>query len=140
MSTTDSAEKETIIVAEDSTPNRKILTHLLEKLGYNVVSCENGALAWAALKSKEHTNIVAVISDIMMPEMDGISLLKNVRADEEFNALPFVLVTAVSDKDYIIQAKSNNVQGYILKPVTFQRVTSKLKELFPHKIFPNLAA
>ena len=53
--------------------------------------------------------------------------------------MPFVLVTAVSDRDYIIEAKSLDVNGYILKPVTFQRVTNKLKEIFPEKKFPKAA-
>jgi two-component system, chemotaxis family, chemotaxis protein CheY len=76
----------------------------------------------------------------MMPELDGMSLLKKVREDGKFKALPFVLITAVSDKDQIMEAKSMNVNGYILKPVTFHRVTAKLKELFPQRKFPNLAA
>ncbi|MGE4133054.1 MAG: response regulator [Bdellovibrionales bacterium] len=133
-------EKDTIVIAEDSPPNRKILAHLLEKLGFKVVACENGQVAWDAIKSGQHKNIVAVISDIMMPTMDGIGLLRNVRGEETLKKLPFVLVTAVSEKDYIVQAKELNVNGYILKPVTFQRVTGKLQELFPGRNFPKLAA
>lgn len=131
--------KEKIIIAEDSVPNRKILSHLLEKLGYEVIACENGKLALDAITGP-HKDAVAIISDIMMPEMSGIELLKSVRGSEALAKLPFVLVTAVQDKDYIIEAKALNVQGYILKPVTFQRVTGKLKELFPNKTFPSLAA
>lgn len=131
--------RDTIVVAEDSPPNLKILSHLLNKLGFHVVSCENGQVAWEQLKSGEHKNVVAVISDIMMPTMDGIQLLRQLRADEKLMELPVVLVTAVSDKDYIVQAKDLNVSGYILKPVTFQRVMGKLQELFPHKTFPKLA-
>lgn len=133
--------REKIIVAEDSPPNRKILVHLLQKLGYEVEGFENGKLAWEAVESAENpSNIVAVISDIMMPTMDGIELLKNIRGSETFKDLPVLLVTAVSDKEYILEAKSLNVNGYILKPVTFQRVTGKLSELFPGKKFPKLAA
>ena len=127
--------KERILVAEDSAPNRKILCHLLEKLGYEVLSYDNGSLAWNALCEEENQNVVAIISDIMMPEMSGIDLLKNVRGDEKLKDLPFVLVTAVQEKEYIIEAKAQKVNGYILKPVTFQRVTSKLQELFPNKKF-----
>ena len=133
-------QKETIVVAEDSPPNRKILVHLLEKLGYEVESCEDGKMAWEKLESGELENVVAVLSDIMMPNMDGLQLLKNVRGKEELKHLPFVLITAVSDREYIMQAKEHNVNGYILKPVTFQRVTSKLKEIFPNKIFDKLAS
>ncbi len=132
--------KDTIIVAEDSPPNRKILAHLLEKLGFNVCACEHGQEAWDKLQEGKLVNVVAVISDIMMPSMDGINLLRNIRGDERFKNLPVVLVTAVSEKDYIVQAKELSVNGYILKPVTFQRVTTKLKELFPDRIFPRLAS
>lgn len=131
---------EQIIVAEDSTPNRKILCHLLGKLGYEVVSCENGKVALDAITSGQYQRIVAVLSDVMMPEMDGLTLLKSIRASETHKATPVVLITAVSDKDYILQAKTHQVNGYILKPVTFQRVQDKLKELFPKKIFPRNVA
>lgn len=132
--------KEIIVVAEDSPPNRKILVHLLEKLGYEVIGCENGQQAWDEVeKLRDNDNLVAVISDIMMPVKDGIEFLKHVRNDEKLKDLPFVLVTAVSDKEYILEAKSMNVNGYILKPVTFARVTAKLQELFPDKKIAKLA-
>lgn len=132
--------KEQILVAEDSTPNRKILCHLLSKLGFEIISCENGKLALEAINSGQYNNIVAILSDVMMPEMDGISLLKAVREHAKYKDIPVVLITAVSDKDYIMQARNHNVNGYILKPVTFQRVQAKLQELFPEKVFPTVAA
>lgn len=136
-----SEPQEKIVVAEDSPPNRKILMHLLQKLGYEVIGCENGENAWEELqKLKTDKQLVAVISDIMMPTMNGIDLLKKIRESDEFKDLPVLLVTAVSDKEYIFEAKAMNVNGYVLKPVTFQRVTSKLQELFPNKKFPKLAS
>lgn len=131
---------ESIIIAEDSPTNRKILAHLLEKLGYTVLAYENGQLAWDALQAPENANVKMIVSDIMMPSMDGLEFLKNIRQHEKFKDLPVILVTAVSDKDYIVRAKELKCNGYILKPVTFGRVTSKLQELFPHKKFPKLAA
>lgn len=132
--------KDIIVVAEDSPPNRKILSHLLIKLGFEVLAYENGQEAWQALTSGEHPRVVAIISDIMMPAMDGIQLLRNVRDHENLSKLPFVLVTSISEKEYIAQAKELRVNGYILKPVTFQRVTAKLHELFPDREFPKFAA
>lgn len=131
---------ECIVVAEDSPPNRKILVHLLEKLGYHVESFPDGKKAWEKLEAGELSNVVAVLSDIMMPNMDGIQLLKNIRSHDKLKALPVVLITAVSDREYIMQAKDHNVNGYILKPVTFQRVTNKLKEIFPEKTFNKLVS
>ncbi|NQZ00178.1 MAG: response regulator [Bdellovibrionales bacterium] len=135
------SDKEIILVAEDSPPNRKILIHLLQKLGYEVVGCENGEQAWEeAQKLRGNEKFVAIISDIMMPVKDGIDLLRSVRGDDELKDLPVVLVTAVSDKEYILEAKSMNVNGYILKPVTFARVTAKLQELFPDKKINKIAS
>lgn len=132
------SDAEYILVAEDSAPNRTILVHLLKKLGFEVIECINGRSAWDRLL-KPDTKIIAILSDIMMPDMDGIELLKNCRAHERYKDIPFVLVTAVSDKEHIVSAKTYGVQGYILKPVTFQRVTAKLQELFPNRTFPKLA-
>lgn len=133
--------KEKILIAEDSPPNRKILAHLLEKLGFEVVACEDGQEALNKLKEEEHKDVVAIISDIMMPNVDGIQLLQTVRNSEApWKDIPFILVTALSDKDHIVKAKGLNVNGYILKPVTFQRVSSKLQEIFPDKQFPKLTA
>lgn len=131
---------ETIVIAEDSIPNQKILQHLLLKIGFEVVACNNGQVAWEKLNDSSVQNVVAVLSDMMMPELDGMGLLQKVRESENMKNLPFVLITAISDKDQIIAAKNLKVNGYILKPVTFQKVLAKLKELFPHKKFPSLAA
>lgn len=132
--------KETILVAEDSLPNRKILTHLLTKLGYNVEACEDGRVAREKLEAGDIENLVVIISDIMMPNEDGLQLLEYTRGNEKYKDIPFFLATAVSDKDYIMKAKSFNVNGYILKPLTFQRITAKLQELFPDKRFPKMAS
>lgn len=132
--------EEYVVVAEDSPPNRTILVLLLKKLGYKVFECEDGEIAWTTMQKNKDKNIVAVISDMMMPNMDGMELLRRVRAAEGFEKLPFVFVTAISEKDYIFEAKNLKANGYILKPVTYSRVTQKLKELFPGKSFPNVAA
>lgn len=140
MSEPNSAPTEDfIIVAEDSKPNRETLVILLKKLGFQVLECEDGSLAWTALEENRDKNIVAVISDLMMPNMDGLELLRRVRNDETYKALPFVLATAVADTDYILEAKNLKVNGYLLKPLVYRRVLPKIQELFPERKFPQLA-
>jgi two-component system chemotaxis response regulator CheY len=135
-------EKEVIVVVEDSPPNRNILTHLLKKLNFEVIEFENGQDAWNGLEQakKEGKTISAIISDIMMPIMDGLELLTKVRDDEHYGPIPFVIVTAISDKDHLLQAMNKKVNGYILKPVTFQRVSKKVQEIFPNKKIPKIAS
>ncbi len=130
---------EYIIVAEDSPPNRTILTLLLKKLGFKILECEDGQIAWDVMEQNREKNIVAVVSDIMMPHMDGMALLRKIRGDSNYEKMPFVFVTAVSEKDYIFEARNLSAQGYILKPVTYKRVAHKIQELFPAKKLPLLA-
>ena len=130
-----------IVVAEDSAPNRTVLVLLLRKLGFRVLECADGDIAWKALQDNiANKNVVAIFSDLMMPNMDGLEFLRRVRNHEGMKNLPFVLITAVSDKDYIFEARNLSVNGYVLKPVTYQRVLSKLKDLFPKREFPSLAS
>lgn len=132
---------EYVVVAEDSAPNRKVLVLLLRKFGFKVIECADGDDAWRALEEEFGSKkIVAVFSDLMMPKMDGLELLRRVRNHAPTKELPFVFVTAVSDSDYIFEAKSLKSNGYILKPVTYQRMATKLKELFPERVFPQLAS
>lgn len=136
---TPQAPLETVVVVEDSQVNRKILVHLLIKMGYNVVEFENGKVAWDAISRQDPKDPLMIFSDIMMPEMDGINLLRHVRNEGPNKNIFFVFLTAVSEKESIVEAKSLNVNGYLLKPVSYDKVVKKLSELFPNKKFPALA-
>jgi two-component system chemotaxis response regulator CheY len=92
----NSGTKEYILIAEDSPPNRKILAHLLKKLNYEVIECVDGQEAWDKHLKENKINLVAILSDIMMPNLDGIGLLKRVREQSSCKEVPFILITAVS--------------------------------------------
>lgn len=132
-------ENNTILLVEDSKTNRMVLTHLLHKMGFDVLECDNGDIALNILKDEEKSkNVICVVSDIMMPVMDGLSLLKQVRESEKWKDLNFLLVTAVMDKQQVLNARALGISGYILKPVTFKRVHDIMKEIFPKREFPLL--
>ncbi len=137
MSETAKAENNTVLLVEDSKTNRLVFTHLLHKLGFDVLECEDGSIAWEILNNPEKSkNIVCVVSDIMMPKLDGISLLKKVRETEHIKDIKFLLVTAVMEKQQVLTARSLGISGYILKPVTFKRVHDIFVEIFPDRNFP----
>jgi CheY-like chemotaxis protein len=125
-----------ILVAEDSEVNRYTLVHLLKILGFEVVDFDNGLSAWQMLSQGEH-EIDAILSDIMMPKMDGLTLLKNCRDHDKCREIPFLLITAVTEKEYMAAAKAGGVNGYIVKPVTFERLKTKMIELFPDLKFKD---
>ncbi len=135
------ANQEFVLVVEDSAPNRNILVHLIKKLGFQVVEAVSGKDAWEKIEKWDpnHT-LLAIFSDVMMPDMDGIQLLEKVRGSTNFATTPFTLVTAVSEKEYVLKAKELNVNGYVLKPVSRDKVLKKLTEFFPDRKFPKLVA
>jgi two-component system, chemotaxis family, chemotaxis protein CheY len=129
-----------VLVAEDSAVNRKILVHLLSKMGFEVTEYADGQKAWEDFKARPKGHYGCVFSDLMMPELDGLGLLKNIRTESESKDVPFVLLTAVSDKDSILSAKNLSVNGYLLKPVSYDKVKKKVSELFPGIKIPALAS
>jgi two-component system chemotaxis response regulator CheY len=133
--------QEFILVAEDSAPNRNILCHLIKKLGFQVIEATNAKEAWEKIEKLDSSQrLLAIFSDVMMPDMDGIQLLEKVRSSANFANIPFTLVTAVSEKEYVLKAKELKVNGYILKPVSHDKVLKKLTEFFPNRKFPKLVA
>lgn len=126
------------LVAEDSLPNQKILVLTLKKMGFEVEAFENGEAAWTCLsEAPEGWDIV--FSDIMMPKMDGIELLKNLREHPILKPVPFFLVSAVTEKHLLLEAGKLGVNAYIVKPISYVKILAKLEPLFPGAKFPAAA-
>src|SRR6266436_2560449 len=85
-----------VLIAEDSLTQAAHLKHLLEGQGFRVVSTHNGKEALEALRRRKPT---LVITDIVMPEMDGYELCRQIRADEALADLPLILLTGLSDPE-----------------------------------------
>src|SRR5659263_380826 len=89
-----------ILVAEDSRTQAEQLGFLLEQHGYQVTIAADGKLALAAAQAQKPA---LVISDIVMPEMDGYELCKAIKADEKLKDIPVILVTTLSDAQDVIR-------------------------------------
>ena len=84
----------TLLLVEDDSEQRKILQLVFQTGGYRVLDAENGIRALEVLEQEE---IDIIVSDLMMPEMDGAELLRKVRESEKNKSLPFVVLTAVQN-------------------------------------------
>jgi len=116
------------LVVDDFSTMRRIVRNLLKELGFtNVDEAEDGAVALSKLREG---NFEFVVSDWNMPNMDGITLLQNVRADPKLKALPFLMITAEAKKENIIQAAQSGASGYIVKPFTAATLQEKLDKIF----------
>ena len=123
----DVNKKIKILVVDDFATMRKVIRNLLKQSGYeNVTEAEDGAAAMSMLKS---TKIDFVISDWNMPNMTGIELLRAVRSDNELSAMPFLMVTAESLKDNVVEAVKAGVSNYIVKPFTAEVLGEKIVKI-----------
>ena len=116
------------LVVDDFSTMRRIVRNLLKELGFtNVEEAEDGAVALGKLREG---NFEFVVSDWNMPNMDGLTLLQNVRADARLKTLPFLMVTAEAKKENIIAAAQAGASGYVVKPFTAATLQEKLEKIF----------
>ena len=116
-----------ILVVDDFPTMRRIVRNLLKELGYsNVDAAEDGA---AGLSRLQGGGFDFVISDWNMPNMDGLEMLKRIRADAALSHLPVLMVTAESKKENIIAAAQAGASGYVVKPFTAATLDEKLTKI-----------
>jgi two-component system, chemotaxis family, chemotaxis protein CheY len=116
------------LVVDDFATMRRIIRNLLKELGFsNVDEAEDGVDALKKLRSEQFD---FVVSDWNMPNMTGIDLLRNIRADAQLKSLPVLMVTAEAKKENIIAAAQAGASGYVVKPFTAATLDEKLKKIF----------
>ncbi|HZW25712.1 MAG TPA: chemotaxis response regulator CheY [Gallionella sp.] len=121
-------ENTRFLVVDDFSTMRRIVRNLLKELGFtNVQEAEDGVDALAKLRADEFD---FVVSDWNMPNMTGIDLLRNIRADAKLKHLPVLMVTAEAKKENIIEAAQAGASGYVVKPFTAATLDEKLKKIF----------
>lgn len=120
-----------IMIVDDCPTTRKLLGLYLRGKGYDLVFAENGL---DALEKLARENISLILSDLNMPYMDGIELLKSVRSGPTLSHIPFLMVTTEADEDEKKRAIDSGANGYLVKPVTvdilLQNIRKILKEIF----------
>jgi two-component system chemotaxis response regulator CheY len=117
-----------ILIVDDFSTMRRIIKNLLRDLGYNNTSEADDGLT--ALPMLQSGNFDLLITDWNMPGMQGIDLLRAVRADTRLSTLPVMMVTAEQKREQIIEAAKAGVNGYIVKPFTAQTLKEKLEKIF----------
>jgi YesN/AraC family two-component response regulator len=109
---TANEKKCTILIAEDNAELRKIISEAF-CANYDLVECENGLQAWEAAIAKIPDIIV---SDVMMPEMDGFSLCAKLKTDERTSHIPVILLTAKSTQNDQVTGLETGADVYLTKP------------------------
>jgi len=114
-----------ILVVDDSATMRRIIKNSLTNLGYiDLLEAEDGAAAWEIMTKEE---IQVLVTDWNMPNMNGLELVKKVRAESRYTDVPIIMVTTEGGKTEVITALKAGVNNYIVKPFTPQVLKDKLE-------------
>jgi len=121
----------TILIIDDSYTNIALLKGILEAEGYKIIIARSGK---EALDVLEKQTLDLVLLDLMMPVIDGYTVLDKMRKNEKTKDLPVIVVSAKTDKESIAKAQGFNIYEYFTKPIDIQEFVDKIDTLFEQEI------
>ncbi|MGA9265671.1 MAG: response regulator [Rhodomicrobium sp.] len=117
-----------ILTVDDSKTMRDMVSFTLKSAGFDVVEAEDGAKALDVLA---RTAVDAIITDINMPNMDGVTLVRRLRAQQRFKATPILILTTEGGDDKKAQGRSAGATGWIMKPFVPEKLLQVLNKVCP---------
>ncbi len=115
-----------IMIVDDCQTTRKILSLYLKSKGFEVITADNGL---DAIEKLATNTVQMILTDLNMPYMDGVELVRTIRADPNWASLPMLMVTTEADPEERTRAFQAGANGYIVKPVTAENVTHNIKTI-----------
>ncbi len=115
----------TIMTVDDSASVRQMVGFTLKKEGYSIIEASDGKDALGKLKGTVHM----VITDLNMPNMDGIELIKNIRSQAAYKFIPIVMLTTESQAAKKQEGKTAGATGWIVKPFTPEQLLAVVKKV-----------
>lgn len=115
-----------ILAVDDSTSLRQMLCFTLKQAGYEVIEADNGQ---AALEKARVDSADLVISDVNMPLMDGISLVRELRKLDSYRFTPILLLTTESSTEKKMEGKAAGATGWIVKPFNPEQLLATVKRV-----------
>jgi two-component system, chemotaxis family, chemotaxis protein CheY len=123
------------LVIDDQSDARVIVQSVIMSLGFfNVHLVSNGAEALEFLKQKK---VDFIICDWNMPTIDGLNVLKTIRAKEEYKSVPFLMLTSEAYKQNVMLASQAGVTDYISKPFTTKFLATRISEIYSRHFHDN---
>src|SRR3990170_786229 len=119
-----------ILIVEDSPKQAEQLKYLLERHGYAVTAAANGKEALAAGRRRKPT---IAISDIIMPDMDGYQLCRQIKADENLKDIPVILLTSLSNPTDVIKGLESGADNFIMKPYNEEYLLSRINYIIANR-------
>lgn len=126
----------TFLIVEDDMIMQKMLASALRNIGYRTIhSAYNGRDACELL---QRYPIDIILSDLMMPVMDGLELLSKVRASDKYWSIPFIMISSESRQSRIIFSTEDEIEAYIVKPLTTDILAQRIDTALTNRYAPDL--
>lgn len=119
-----------VLIVDDSAAIRKILQRVLRQAEIPLAAVYEASDGVEALEILKAQKVGLVLSDINMPNMDGIEFLTRVRAEPAWEKLPFLMVSTEGSQAKVLEAVERGASGYVRKPFTAEQIKEKLAGLF----------
>lgn len=113
-----------ILIADDSASMRQLVSFALRDAGFEVIESINGR---DALSKMDGTKIDLIVTDLNMPEMDGIELIRQVRRKPGYRFIPVIMLTTESQESKKQEGKQAGASGWIVKPFTPEQLVETVK-------------
>jgi len=113
-----------ILVAEDDQDSRELLTWLLQKLGHQVQAAPDGKEAWNAFRKGRFR---IVISDVLMPEIDGLELCRRIRSHKQSKYTYIIIITALIGKKDYLEGMEAGADDFVTKPFDPDELKARLR-------------
>jgi two-component system cell cycle response regulator len=115
-----------ILVVEDDKVSRVLLLRILADDGHDVVEAPTAVKALKLMEEEEEPPDL-IVSDVMMPFMDGFEFAAKIREDGRLKHIPIVLCTALADRNTVMRAAKLGIRHYIVKPLAADKVLEQIK-------------
>ena len=119
-----------VLVVDDLVDNAVIISLDLQQQGYRVVTASNGE---EAVKVASLTYPDIILMDIGMPQLDGLGATRKIRENEALRTVPVIAITAFSTDGFRRAAYDAGFEGYLTKPINFERLHELIRSLLPVK-------
>jgi DNA-binding response OmpR family regulator len=120
-----------ILAVDDEPEVLEFLQRRLEKYGYAVVTAGDGV---EGIQSSRKENPDLILLDIMMPHKDGMTMLRELQADESTRRIPVIMVTAKGETNSVLEGQSFGATDYIIKPFDFDELLRYIRRYAPDVI------
>jgi len=106
-------DNKSILIVDDSTTVQSYVAIALKPKGFDTIKANNGVDALEKLKI---IDVSLIITDINMPFMDGITLIQNLRSSEDYKDVPIIILSSLTDEEYVNQGMKSGANSYLFKP------------------------